>query len=210
MRSPTVPKQIYLDWADLLGRAGNYHGAFAKYAEVLAVDSTYADADNAWGMMLLARAYAGAAIGKFERAIRYAPSRPLFYVHLGNALDAVGLYDEAIERYRQAVQLQPMSALAYYYWGRAEIARDDRDAARDAFRRGSESLRRLYGVWCACDWLPPEPGGVEWKGAVIGEYGIAEALSNEPILPRWLILAEPDHDDGRCLADWARLTLGLR
>jgi tetratricopeptide (TPR) repeat protein len=85
------------------------------------------------------------AIGAYEQALRYQPSRLDAHSNLGAALAHLGRFDEAVEHYREALEVDPGQVqvwfnlgLALYKSGRAEEAAAafrqvlDRDATQRA------------------------------------------------------------------------------
>ena len=78
------------------------------------------------------RAHLGMAVSYYQQAFRLAPTRPDLRADLGHVYHQHGLYQEAIEQYRVALQIDPRWADAYYASGLAWMALDRRDLAEKA------------------------------------------------------------------------------
>jgi predicted Zn-dependent protease len=66
------------------------------------------------------------------------PREPLLLTLFGTVLTALGEYDEAVVRIREAVALRPDVAGGYFQLGNALFERGDLDAAVDSYRRTTE------------------------------------------------------------------------
>lgn len=91
-----------------------------------------------YGLALLERGDARAALPCLERAVELAPESARTRSSLGTVLHALGRFDEAVARQREALALDPRLALAEERLGLALERAGRADEARQAYRRALE------------------------------------------------------------------------
>lgn len=91
-------KMLY-DW--------DWTGAEAAFHQALALDSGYATAHHWHGMLLAARGRVNEAIAALERAQQLEPLSVAINTDLGLVLYLARRYDEAVNQYRAAIDLDP-------------------------------------------------------------------------------------------------------
>jgi len=121
-----------------------------------------ADPDNVALLVRRARALAtaahySAARRDYEHALRHEPAHGEALTGLGVLLSRKGLWAEAVPRLRQAAEVDPARAAAWYYLGEALNHLDDLDGARSAYERAVElepsNAKALYGLGIVLDRL---------------------------------------------------------
>ncbi|PYO77297.1 MAG: hypothetical protein DMD67_06810 [Gemmatimonadetes bacterium] len=121
-----------------------------------------ADPDNVALLVRRARALAtaahySAARQDYEHALRHEPAHGEALTGLGVLLSRKGLWAEAVPRLRQAAEVDPARAAAWYYLGEALNHLDDLDGARSAYERAVElepsNAKALYGLGIVLDRL---------------------------------------------------------
>ena len=112
-------------------KSGNLSDAVRHYRAVLIEEPTNVDALNLMSVLALTAGDGPTAASLAAAALEQQPEWFLSHVNLGNALQAMGRADEAIDSFQKAVMLNPRSAEAYVNLsgalnlaGRSETAAD--------------------------------------------------------------------------------------
>ena len=117
-----------------LHQAGRLPQAEAIYRQILQVAPNHPDALHFLGAIAHHDGNNQAAVEFIRRAISVNPS-PSMHYNLGNALQAQGKLDEAVEHYRKALALKPDYAEAHTNLGNALQAQGHLAAAAESYRR---------------------------------------------------------------------------
>jgi predicted O-linked N-acetylglucosamine transferase (SPINDLY family) len=112
------PKQLLTQAAEH-HRAGRLSQAEAACREVLRLQPGHADALCLLGIIAQKQRDHDRAVELFASAIRSQPKAPIYRLHRGGSLRAVGRTEEAIEEFRIAVGLQPALGEAHHQLGNA-------------------------------------------------------------------------------------------
>lgn len=120
-------------------RLGDLQAAEAAFQEAIALNSNYATAHHWRGRALALRGKFTAARRHHEHALTLDPLAPVISLNLGLDLAYGGLYEQAIERYRRAIELSPEMVNAYFG---AAVAHHHRGALAESARWFDETLTR--------------------------------------------------------------------
>jgi tetratricopeptide (TPR) repeat protein len=112
--------------------------ARANLQQVIATDSTYAEAYFQLGLLALKTQGPEAAIVQFDKAISHDPKVPLYYLNAGVAQFQAKRFDKAIPAFRSAIKLDPRFVSAHSLLGQALIAVDSLSAAEKEYQRAAE------------------------------------------------------------------------
>jgi predicted TPR repeat methyltransferase len=129
--------QDALQLAIRMHRDGELRDADILYRRILEVAPDYADAVHFHGVMLHHRDRSDEALATIERSIALDPA-PGRYNNLGNALVERGRLEEAIDAYRQSIDLDPTSADAFNNLGSLQKAQGRFEEAEAAYLRALE------------------------------------------------------------------------
>ena len=99
-----------LTQGDLLLRRGDFAGAIARFAAVLAKDPDNRFALHRSGLALLDQGDLPRALQRLRRAAQLEPDQPEVRIALAEALDRSGQHAAAIEHWQEAARLQPRRA----------------------------------------------------------------------------------------------------
>jgi tetratricopeptide (TPR) repeat protein len=86
-----VQKGIHVEWL---------------YAKAIPIEAQYLYRK---AMELSLKGQTGMALNYFRQAVVIAPRYSQAYIQMGNCLARLGLYTEAIEKYQQAIRIDPSS-----------------------------------------------------------------------------------------------------
>lgn len=86
---------------------GRIDAATTCFRQVIALDSTYAEAHYGLGAMRYYQGDLGGAIAAYERACRLRPDMIGAFADLGQAYQQAGRFDRAVAAYERALDLQP-------------------------------------------------------------------------------------------------------
>ncbi len=75
------------------------------------------------------------ALHPLWQAMNLKPGDPDFNFELGNALDGVKQYSDAVQAFKEAIRLRPNFAMAYYDLGMVYLALHQKDDALDTYRK---------------------------------------------------------------------------
>lgn len=91
------------------------------------------------------------AVGHYARHVAHNPRASSGYIGLSFALSELGRWAEAIEPLNRALALDPNNADGFFMLGRAELQRNEPEAAAQAWNRAhalSPGLEALYADYC--------------------------------------------------------------
>lgn len=124
---------------------GRLDDAAAMYERALSLEPAYADAWNNLGEVRHMQRRPGEAVEAFRRAGESAGSDRLAAVRAlnneGVALEAMGRFAEAADRYRRTLELEPEHLPARVNLGDALLATDDAEGARAAYESALQADR---------------------------------------------------------------------
>ena len=106
--------------------------------EVVATDSTYADAYFQLGLLSLKANSAEEAGVYFDKAIRFDPKVPLYHLNAGVAHLQLKRLDKAVPEFRKSLALDPRLVVGYTLLGQALIAADSMSTAEVQYRKAIE------------------------------------------------------------------------
>jgi tetratricopeptide (TPR) repeat protein len=114
---PTVAELHFLDGERLKTEPGRLREAMAAYERAVRLRPSYAEAQMALGIQLLAGGNYPGALSHFQTAERLVPTLPAVHVNLGDAYRATKQWTEAQQAYRRALELQSKLPEAHYGLG---------------------------------------------------------------------------------------------
>jgi tetratricopeptide (TPR) repeat protein len=117
---------------------GQPEAAKVNLNEVVASDSTYAEAYFQLGLLALKTEGPDVAVGYFDQAIRHDPKVPLYYLNAGVAHFQAKRFNKAIPAFRSAIGLDPRFVTAHALLGQSLIAVDSLSAAEAQYIRAVE------------------------------------------------------------------------
>jgi tetratricopeptide (TPR) repeat protein len=106
--------------------------------EVVAADSTNAEAYFQLGLVALKSNRAEEAVGYFDKAILRDPNVPLYHLNVGVAYFQTKQFDKAIPAIRRSIALDPKFVIGRTLLGQALIAVDSLSAAETQYKRALE------------------------------------------------------------------------
>jgi tetratricopeptide (TPR) repeat protein len=112
--------------------------ALRTLLDVVANDSTYADAYFQLGLLSLKANSPQEASDYFEKAIRFDPKSALYHLNQGSAQMQLKRLDKAIPELRKSVSLDPKMVSGYTLLGQALIAADSIRVAEAYYKRAVE------------------------------------------------------------------------
>lgn len=124
----------------VLVKEKKYSEAMWEMLKVLGSNPKYVPAIGALSFILDQLGDSAAAVVYLQAAIRSVPGNADLYVFLGSHEYKAGKYQEAIESFRKAVELDPRSDPAHYGLGLALLKKDPRNGA-EAVREYKAALR---------------------------------------------------------------------
>ena len=116
---------------------GQQDAARASLKQVVASDSSYAEAYFQLGLLALKTEGPEAAITQFNAAIRHDPKVPLYYLNQGVAQFQAKRFDKAIPAFRSAINLDPKFVTAHSLLGQALIAVDSLSSAERQYQQAA-------------------------------------------------------------------------
>jgi len=123
MKTPNQTITVSILQALHIGRghfqAGNLPLAETIFLQVLKMDSNQADALQFLGLIAHQQKKNELAVGFIQRAIRAAPSNPVYHCNLGVMLKDLGRLDEAVSCYSRSLEIKPDYAVALSNMGNA-------------------------------------------------------------------------------------------
>ena len=114
---PNVAELHFLDGERLKTEPGRLREAMAAYQRAVQLRPSYAEAQMALGIQLLAGGNYPAALSHFQAAERLVPTLPAVHVNLGDAYRATKQWTESQRAYRRALELQSKLPEAHYGLG---------------------------------------------------------------------------------------------
>ena len=133
--SQTAHVQATFRQAMAFHHRGQLAEAKELYESVLKAMPRHFDALHLLGVLAFQTNNHGPAVELIGKAIEIYPVNAAFYSNLGNALQALGRFDEAVERYNRAIAIQPDYADAYNNRGIALQELKRFDEALESFSR---------------------------------------------------------------------------
>lgn len=115
-------------------QTGQLAEAEAVYRQILRMIPDHPDALYLSGLAAYEAGRCKDAVEQISKAIHISPVGP-FYYGLGNALFKLGMLDEAVESFREALRLAPDIDAAYFSLGNALRAQGKLDEAIENFRK---------------------------------------------------------------------------
>ncbi len=114
---PEVAELHFLDGERLKTEPGRLREAMAAYERAVRLRPSYAEAQMALGIQLLAGGNYPGALSHFQAAERLVPTLPAVHVNLGDAYRATKQWTESQQAYRRALELQSKLPEAHYGLG---------------------------------------------------------------------------------------------
>ncbi len=114
---PHVAELHFLDGERLKTEPGRLREAMAAYERAVQLRPSYAEAQMALGIQLLAGGNYSGALSYFQAAERLVPTLPAVHVNLGDAYRATKQWAESQRAYRRALELQSKLPEAHYGLG---------------------------------------------------------------------------------------------
>ena len=152
------------NWANALHSKECYEEAAEKCREAISIDAEYPEAHNILGVVLASQEHFDEAIGEHRKAYTLwqraanSNSRKLALLGWVNALESQKLYDQAAEKCREAIEVDPNDPYAYSYLGilyseqeRVEEAIEQFSKADALWKKSGSSTRKLFLVRWALD-----------------------------------------------------------
>jgi tetratricopeptide (TPR) repeat protein len=171
--------------------AGRLAQAIGRYRQVLEAAPTDIDAHHLLGTALLQTGQAAPAVALITRAIELAAERPgglgmqhaPLYGNLGNAFQASGRIEAAIESYRKGLALAPQQPELHSNLGNALQERGELAASVDCYRTAlsyqPDYPECLFNLGNALSSLKQFPAAIDsYRKAVRLRPAYAEALNN--------------------------------
>lgn len=110
--------QAHASMGAISAKTGNYVAAEAAFARAIALDPNYATAYHWYGDVLVTYLRRPeAAIPHLQKALALDPLSPALNVTLGQALENLGRFDEAMSRYLRTIEIEPSYASPYLLIG---------------------------------------------------------------------------------------------
>jgi tetratricopeptide (TPR) repeat protein len=123
-----------LDWALSLHRAGRLNEAEGLYRQILAREPEHAESLHLLGVIAHQGGHNEAAVDLIGKAIARNDGVADFHCNIGNALQALGRFCEAVAHYRRAIALNSDHADSHNNLGNALIQQGKQDEAQEQFR----------------------------------------------------------------------------
>jgi len=114
---PNVAELHFLDGERLKTEPGRLREAMAAYERAVRLRPSYAEAQMALGIQLLAGGNYPGALSHFQAAERLVPTLPAVHVNLGDAYRATKQWTESQQAYRRGLELQSKLPEAHYGLG---------------------------------------------------------------------------------------------
>ncbi len=127
-------------------RAGDLLEARRLYQEILSTAPTHAVALFRSGLLELQDAHPELALTLIERATAAAPEVPRHHFGLGQALQALGRWQDAAAAYRRVLRAEPGSADAHFALGVALQSQGDYAAAIDAYEHAVQLQPEFFAA----------------------------------------------------------------
>jgi tetratricopeptide (TPR) repeat protein len=116
-------------------QAGRLQLAEPLYRQVLAAEPRHAEAMHLLGLLTLQSGHPTVAIDYISQAIRVNGGQAVFHANLGEALRALGRWDDARRSYEKAIAIQPSLAAVHNNLGTILQVQGQQVAAADSYRR---------------------------------------------------------------------------
>ena len=116
-------------------QAGRRQLAEQLYRQVLAADPGHAGALHLLGLLVLQSGRPALAVDYISAAIRLSGNQAVFHANLGEALRALGRWDDARRSYEQAIAIEPNLAAAHNNLGTILQVQGQLAASIGSYRR---------------------------------------------------------------------------
>ena len=127
----------------LLSRRQRFEEAIVEILKALEVRSQFSEAHNNLGSFYQNLGKVDEAIAAYQQAIANAPDNVVARQNLVLSHLHKKSYDSALREAQMVLRLNPKSSLAYYYAGKAYLAKGMNEKARKAFRQAKSLDPRL-------------------------------------------------------------------
>jgi tetratricopeptide (TPR) repeat protein len=186
--SLTDRKFALVNWGDALQAQELYEEAAQKYREAIQVDPEDAVAYNRLGLAFAAQEHYDDAIEQYRQAdAQWAKASPtdrkFALVNWGDGLRAQKRYEEAAQKYREAVEVDPGYANAYNGLGLTFAEQEQYDEAIKQYRRADE-------LWAKANSADRKFALVSWGNVLGGRKLYEEAIQKY----REAIEVDPEYD----------------
>lgn len=102
-------------------RNADFAGAEAAFQHAIQIDPNNSTAYHWYGdVLLLNKSQPEAALPLLQRALELDPLSPSIIATLGQVLEALGQFDDALEKYRKVIEIEPTSPTGYVLVGHFE------------------------------------------------------------------------------------------
>lgn len=143
---PTIPEALQV--AVQHHQAGRLQAAEHIYRQILTFEPEHPDTLHLMGVILAQSGRAAEAAEHIQRAIRHQSDFAPFYCSLGNVLQSLEQWDDAIANYERAIQLQPNAVEAHNNLGNALQKRGRLDAAVASYQRAIQYSPDYFEAHC--------------------------------------------------------------
>ncbi|MBA2705175.1 MAG: tetratricopeptide repeat protein [Blastocatellia bacterium] len=136
-RGATDPARLRYEEGEAAYAAGKYQKAIADFFEAVRLSPNWAEAHYALALSLTETQKLKAAIEEFKRVLKLKAKYELMVLsnyNIGNAYVDLGEYKEAIDAYKQAIELNPELSKPHNNLGLAYVASDQIPAALAEFK----------------------------------------------------------------------------
>lgn len=166
---PTVPEPLKA-LGDLFLAAPRrlFDQAVEAYAKAIELRPFYAEAHVGLGDARAAKGEVDAAIGAYQKALVYNPVNPRVYLSLGKIYySEKGLYYEAVNAYKKAIELDPTSIDARMGLGEVYEEKGLYKEALEEYRRvidlDTKHTGALYNLALVYEKIDPREAIVQWE-----------------------------------------------
>jgi tetratricopeptide (TPR) repeat protein len=182
-------KTALRNWADALTSAKLYQQAAEKYREAVAIDPHFAEAHNGLGIALELQEEFDDAIEQYRKAAELwkttgSPDQKFALYNSANVLRSKTKYQEAAEKYREAIVLDPEYAGAYNGLGVTLEIQEKFDDAIEQYRKADE-------LWKTAGSPDRKTALRNWADALCSKKLYEEAAEKY----REAIIVDPDYPD---------------
>ena len=180
-------------------RGGEPDAGINLLQQALALHPHHASALNNLGNALRAAGRMSEALEAYRRAVALVrPPRARFLLNLGSAQLDMGQWTEAAGNLRCAVALAPADAVAWCWVGHLERARENPEAALEAFSRAialePDLVEAHRGIGCT----------LRWAGRPVEARAAYEKVLE--IAPQHLLVRLMHTDVSLCVCEWGGLS----
>ena len=110
--------EAYASMGAIRAKTGDYAAAEAAYKRAIDLDPNYATAYHWYGDLLVTHLLRPeAALPHLQKALELDPMSPALNLTYGQALEYLGLFDEAMAQYLKAIEIEPSYSSPYFLIG---------------------------------------------------------------------------------------------